>query len=113
MKLVLVQAIWRHGDRTPTETYHNDKFTGDYWIFGGGGWGQLTPIGMRQHMELGKKIRNRYIKGLPYEFLSKRYSQQEVFVRSTDKNRTLLSAFSNMVGMYGATDGENYNKAGE
>uniref|UniRef100_A0A1I7U8J9 Acid phosphatase n=1 Tax=Caenorhabditis tropicalis TaxID=1561998 RepID=A0A1I7U8J9_9PELO len=107
MKLMMVQALWRHGDRTPTETYHNDKFTENDWIYGGGGWGQLTPIGMRQHMQLGQKLRDRYVNGNPYQFLNKRYDQQEIFVRSTDKNRTLLSAFSNMVGMYGNIDNNN------
>ncbi|CCD68012.1 intestinal acid PHOsphatase [Caenorhabditis elegans] len=112
MKLMMVQAIWRHGDRTPTETYHNDQFTENYWMFGGGGWGQLTPIGMRQHMQLGQKLRARYVNGQPYKFLNTRYNQQEIFVRSTDKNRTLLSAFSNMVGMYGNTAQENASIAG-
>uniref|UniRef100_A0A8R1DNY9 Acid phosphatase n=1 Tax=Caenorhabditis japonica TaxID=281687 RepID=A0A8R1DNY9_CAEJA len=112
LTLVMVHALWRHGDRTPTETYHNDKFTVDYWKYGGGGWGQLTPIGMKQHMILGRKIRDRYINGHPYNFLKPQYDQQEVFVRATDKNRTLLSAASNMIGMYSAREGENFNRPG-
>ncbi|CAB3411075.1 unnamed protein product [Caenorhabditis bovis] len=111
MKLMLVQSVWRHGDRVPTETYKNDRFTEEYWYYGGGGWGQLTPIGMKQLYNFGTKLRKRYIAGKPYRFLSDTYNQKEVYIRSSDKNRTLMSAFSNMMGMYGGYQ-QNYNRAG-
>ncbi|KAK6027260.1 histidine acid phosphatase [Ostertagia ostertagi] len=66
MELLLVQVIWRHGDRSPTKTFPTDPFQDGNWTFGGGGFGQLSPI----------------------------------YVRSTDKNRTIISAMSNLLGMY-------------
>ncbi|KAK6049926.1 hypothetical protein COOONC_12565 [Cooperia oncophora] len=44
MELLLVQAIWRHGDRSPTRTFPNDPFQERNWTFGGGGFGQLSPV---------------------------------------------------------------------
>uniref|UniRef100_A0AC35ESI7 Acid phosphatase n=1 Tax=Panagrolaimus sp. PS1159 TaxID=55785 RepID=A0AC35ESI7_9BILA len=96
-KLVFVQAVWRHGDRSPIETYKNDPYQEDAWPQG---WGQLSPRGMEQHVYLGRNIlKARYID--KYKFLSKYYDSHEIYVRSTDVNRTLTSAISNMYGMYG------------
>ncbi|VDN32598.1 unnamed protein product [Cylicostephanus goldi] len=75
MELMLVQAVWRHGDRSPTKTYPTDPFQDGNWTFGGGGFGQLSPIGMRQHLILGKLLRKTYVDS---GFLSKRYSSKEV-----------------------------------
>ncbi|EYC41910.1 hypothetical protein Y032_0551g3322 [Ancylostoma ceylanicum] len=90
--------LWRHGDRSPTKTFKNDPFQEGNWTFGGGGFGQLSPLGMKQHMDLGKLLRTTYV---DTGFLSKRYSSKEIYVRSTDTNRTIISAMSNIVGMYG------------
>ncbi|PIO59634.1 hypothetical protein TELCIR_18899, partial [Teladorsagia circumcincta] len=68
--------IWRHGDRSPTATFPTDPFQERNWTFGGGGFGQLSPIGMRQHMRLGKLLRETYIDEM--KFLSPRYSSKEV-----------------------------------
>ncbi|CAJ0576485.1 unnamed protein product, partial [Mesorhabditis spiculigera] len=96
--LQFVQVIWRHGDRSPTTTCGTDQFQEETWTFGGGGWGQLSPIGMQQHVSLGNKLRQRYI---DTKFLAENYRADEVYFRSTDVNRTLLSAVSNTIGMYG------------
>ncbi|KAK5976764.1 Intestinal acid phosphatase [Trichostrongylus colubriformis] len=102
MELLLVHAIWRHGDRSPTTTFRKDPFQEGHWTFGGGGFGQLSPIGMKQHMELGKLIRKLYIDDM--QFLSRRYSSKEIYVLSTDRNRTITSAMSNILGMYGTNN---------
>ena len=47
---------------------------------------------MKQHVELGKKLRKRYIDEL--KFVSNEYRNHEIHVRSTDLNRTLISAIS-------------------
>ncbi|CAJ0605942.1 unnamed protein product [Cylicocyclus nassatus] len=104
MELMLVQAVWRHGDRSPTKTYPTDPFQDGNWTFGGGGFGQLSPIGMRQHLILGKLLRKTYVDS---GFLSKRYSSKEIYIRSTDVNRTIISAMSNLLGMYGQDTGDS------
>ncbi|KAF7634512.1 hypothetical protein Mgra_00006083 [Meloidogyne graminicola] len=104
-ELILVQAIWRHGDRSPTKTFKTDKYQEENWPQG---WGQLTPLGMAQHVELGQKLRKRYIQEL--NFVAPRYNSHEIYVRSTDWNRTLTSAISNFIGFYGPGSGEDYPK---
>uniref|UniRef100_A0A914P7C4 acid phosphatase n=1 Tax=Panagrolaimus davidi TaxID=227884 RepID=A0A914P7C4_9BILA len=96
-KLIFVQAIWRHGDRSPTGTFPNDPNQEGNWTQG---WGQLTEWGMRQHLDLGRTLRRRYIEQL--QFLSPDYHNHEIYVRSTDVNRTMISAMSNMFAMYPA-----------
>ncbi|KAK6038329.1 histidine acid phosphatase [Cooperia oncophora] len=59
---------------------------------------------MQQHMRLGQFLRKTYVDDL--KFLSPRYSSKEIYVRSTDKNRTIISAMSNMLGMYGQNNGQ-------
>lgn len=42
-ELKFVQAIWRHGDRSPTKLpYPNDPYTEDHWPRG---FSQLTDVG--------------------------------------------------------------------
>ncbi|KJH45449.1 histidine acid phosphatase [Dictyocaulus viviparus] len=103
----LIDPIWRHGDRSPTETFSSDPFQEDVWSFGGGGFGQLSPIGMAQHLSFGKLLRKVYV---DTGFLSKKYSSKEIYVRSTDVNRTIISAMSNLLGMYAQND--NSSQAG-
>lgn len=103
MELKMIHVVWRHGDRSPTTTFDKDPFQEDSWTFGGGGWGQLSPMGMGQHLKLGKKLRNRYVNTVnsTYNFLPSVYDQKTMYIRSTGINRTLISATSNMLGMYG------------
>jgi lysosomal acid phosphatase len=102
-ELVLVQAVWRHGDRAPTGTFASDKYSNEsLWPIGWPGWGQLTPIGMTQHFKLGLQLANEYsVKKKLFSPL--RYKSDEIYVRSTDVNRTLISAMSNFIGFYNNT----------
>ncbi|KHJ89651.1 histidine acid phosphatase [Oesophagostomum dentatum] len=104
MELLLVQTMWRHGDRAPTLTYVTDPIKEDFWKSGGGGWGQLSPKGMMQHLNFGKQLRKYYV---DTKFLSSKYSSKEIYVRSSDVNRTIISAISNLMGMYGQNDGSS------
>uniref|UniRef100_A0A1I7U8K0 Lysosomal acid phosphatase n=1 Tax=Caenorhabditis tropicalis TaxID=1561998 RepID=A0A1I7U8K0_9PELO len=101
-ELVFVQTLWRHGDRSPTKTFPTDPYQEDAWTFGGGGWGQLSPTGMRQHLNLGKMLRAQYV--TKYNFFPTKYNSKQIYVRSTDVNRTIISAMSNLLGQYGQND---------
>ncbi len=55
----------------------------------------MTIAGIEQHHRLGGFLRNRY-----QSLLSPNYTKSEIYVRSTDVDRTLMSAQSNLVGLY-------------
>ncbi|EME29030.1 acid phosphatase [Galdieria sulphuraria] len=93
-KLVQVIEICRHGDRSPLNTYPNDPKPYNLWP---GGPGQLTAKGMRAHYELGRRLRQRYVDS---GFLHNNFSVSEVMVLSSDTDRTLMSAYCQMAGMF-------------
>ncbi|XP_071792093.1 LOW QUALITY PROTEIN: prostatic acid phosphatase-like [Asterias amurensis] len=92
--LQLVNVLYRHGDRTPVDVYPSDPHKADTWPEG---LGQLTTHGMNMHYELGQWLRERYIKS---GFLNETYNRDALHVRSTDKDRTLMSAESDLSGLY-------------
>ncbi|TKR58370.1 hypothetical protein L596_029823 [Steinernema carpocapsae] len=94
-ELVLIQALWRHGDRTPQETYPADPYQEDFWKLK---WGQLTTTGMWQHYQQGLRLKARYVDKL--KFLNANYELEDTYVRSTGVPRTLMSAYSNLAGFY-------------
>ncbi|GAB6019565.1 mitochondrial acyl carrier protein [Chamberlinius hualienensis] len=92
--LQLVQIVYRHGDRSPTDVLPNDP-NNEYWNKITGGFGQLTNRGKQQQYQLGQYIRQRYA-----GFLGEKYSYKEILINSTEKDRTLMSASSNLAGLY-------------
>lgn len=91
-QLVFAVDIIRHGDRTPEyglPTVHHQWKPGK---------GQLTATGMQQEYVLGKSRREEYVN--QYHLLPARYEPGTVYVRSTELDRTLMSAESFLMGLY-------------
>ncbi|XP_074025808.1 testicular acid phosphatase homolog [Leptinotarsa decemlineata] len=96
-ELVAVAVLYRHGDRGPISSYPNDPyFDIKYWP---NGFGQLVDQGKLNQFNLGKWLRRRYS-----GFISEKYNAQEIFVRSSDVDRTLMSAAANLAGLYYSTN---------
>ncbi|EGT57525.1 hypothetical protein CAEBREN_02820 [Caenorhabditis brenneri] len=103
-KLEFVQALWRHGDRAPLHLpYPNDQYTEKSWSRG---WGQLTSIGMQQLHELGDFFRHQYV---DTGFIPANFSVKEVYLRSSDSDRALVSAQAFLYGMYPAAGGYQWS----
>ena len=56
--------------------------------------GELSPLGIRSHYLLGISTKYKY-----KNFLSKSFDTNEIFIISTDVNRTILSAMANLQGI--------------
>lgn len=96
-KLIFAVDIIRHGDRTPISVLPKIKYK---WREG---LGQLTAIGMRQEFEMGKLFRKKYVEST--HLLPPNYHRSSVYIRSTDYERTLMSAQSLLMGLYPAGTG--------
>ena len=92
-RFVAVVELCRHGHRSPVAFAPWDNY--EVWPQGPG---ELSPEGMRQHYLLGTEFRKRYIENL--QVITPDYLQPEVFVFSTDVNRTLMSAQSQIQGFF-------------
>ncbi|XP_044763019.1 prostatic acid phosphatase-like [Coccinella septempunctata] len=91
--LISAVVIFRHGARTPVDPYPNDPYrSASFWP---AGFGQLTNEGKEQQFQLGQWFRKRYADFMPAE-----YSEKDIYVRSTDVDRTLMSAEANLAGFY-------------
>lgn len=90
--MIFAIDLIRHGDRTPTHTLEKLPYP---WMED---VGQLTSKGMRQHEALGKKLRKRYVE--EEKLLPVLYESGKMYVRSTDVDRTLMSAQTFLLGLY-------------
>eukprot|EP00042_Codosiga_hollandica_P039430 m.330534 g.330534 ORF g.330534 m.330534 type:complete len:463 (-) comp55610_c0_seq4:234-1622(-) len=89
--LLQVQMLYRHGDRSqivpipglPQYPWPN-------------GFGQLTETGMVQEFNVGRYLNERYVGNM----LHANYTRSEIYVRSTDTDRTIQSALSELAGLY-------------
>lgn len=95
-KLEMAIEVFRHGARQPTDAPFDPELWPEYK-------GELTAAGMRQHYLLGKEMRRKYIE--QHGFLSETFNHSELYVRSTDVNRTLMSVQSHLLGLYPLGEG--------
>lgn len=91
-ELVGLIEVCRHGARGPIGEY---TFEDGLWPWG---LGQLTPTGARMHYLNGYQFRRRYI--VQHQLFGPFYDPEEVYIRSTDVNRTLMSAQSQLYGLF-------------
>ncbi|XP_071941945.1 lysosomal acid phosphatase-like isoform X2 [Antedon mediterranea] len=90
-----VHVLYRHGNRSPANSYPKDPYNETVWPQG---FGMLTQQGMNQHYELGQWLRKRYIEDV--KFLQPSYVAKDIVIHSTDTHRTVMSAQSNLAGMF-------------
>ena len=83
-ELLGVVEVCRHGARAPTSYKPYDA---GKWPWG---YGELTPTGQRMHYLNGAEFRRRYVE--EFKLFGPAYNETEVYVRSTDCNRTIMSA---------------------
>lgn len=92
-EVIFTHVLFRHGERMPLEFYTNDPYKDpSQWPLPPG---QLTTAGRLQHYHLGQWLRKRY-----NHLLSSTYDENEIYVESTDLDRTLMSAACNLAGLY-------------
>lgn len=96
-KLIFAIDVIRHGDRTPTANIPKVPY---HWKEG---TGQLTAKGMQQEYQLGARLRKSYVN--TYHLLPANYTAGTIYVRSSDVDRTLMSAQSFLMGLYPSETG--------
>ena len=82
--------MFRHGARGPGSSLYNLN----KWKL----YGELTEVGIRQEYLLGSQFRKRYILGK--KLLPETFDYSSIMVESTAKNRTIMSAYSFLSGLY-------------
>jgi len=90
--LVFSFDVIRHGDRTPLREIPKAPHV---WLEG---LGQLTAEGMQQEFQRGVEFRKKYVDD--YHLISPSYNNKEIYIFSTDADRTLMSAQSVLLGLY-------------
>lgn len=103
-KLEHVQIIFRHGERSPIERLPFDTFKDSSWDKFGG-YGQLTQTGIKTSHNFGTFLREFYS-----DFIPESYNRNFVYVRSTDYDRTIMSAQSLLSGLFPPENEQVWNK---
>ena len=84
----MLVEMTRHGARAPEKGFMDVPWVKKEYS------GELTSVGQRQHYNLGR------IMALKYKsFFDRGLGHEEYWIRSTDYNRTIMSAFSHMFGL--------------
>ncbi|XP_076284181.1 testicular acid phosphatase homolog [Lasioglossum baleicum] len=92
--------VFRHGDRTPTETYPTDPYREYNWE---DGLGALTKNGLRRMYNVGQWIREKY-----GSVIGGKYESRLSLVRSSYADRCLMSAQALLAGLYPPTSDQTF-----
>ncbi|XP_070165902.1 lysosomal acid phosphatase-like [Polyergus mexicanus] len=87
-----VVFLFRHGDRTPTETYPKDPYINYSWP---NGWGALTKRGMLQLYDVGQWIRQEY-----GTIIGNKFKSATTLVRSSYADRCVMSAQALLASLF-------------
>lgn len=96
-ELKFVYTHFRHGARGPAlglDSEGKDYF-GQKWDYPQ----DLTGVGMRMHYSLGLRNRERYL--ILNNLLKNTFDSKEILIMSSEFNRTIQSALSQLEGLYG------------
>ncbi len=85
--------MFRHGVRSWFGNFPNEPIDPSIWDKYGG-YGQLTTAGEKQMTQFGDYFRKYYEEDIDFE-------QENVYVKSTNKSRTILTAKSFLSGLFG------------
>ncbi|KAJ1363016.1 hypothetical protein KIN20_022762 [Parelaphostrongylus tenuis] len=96
-ELILVQTVFRHGDRASTEDMTSAQASAYFYR----GKSHLTNKGLDQAHKLGLSLRRRYVEN---EFLDARYLPSEVEFRSSAAKRCLMTASATASAMFNRTE---------
>ena len=93
--VIFAFQIFKHGASAPISGVKNgvDLFN-ENWLENG----EITNIGKRQLYLLGVKSRERYITN--FKLINAKYNPNELFIKSTDTNRTIESTYSFIHGLF-------------
>lgn len=99
--LRLVQVVFRHGERAPSETYPNDPHKNFKWP---DGFWQLSNRGKQQLHSLGISLRQKYRK-----FLPEAYHSNDLWTISSYADRCHMSAQLVQLGLYPPSGDQIWN----
>jgi hypothetical protein len=100
--------IFRHGARSPYSRFQESN-SKDLFNMTWSGIQELTNIGKRQHFLIGYRNHKRYI--IEKKLINKTYDPREIHIFSTNINRTIESAASQLQGLYLSGEGPNLTDA--
>ena len=86
--LIFVFTTYRHGARYP---YAQPDYFGNYIPTKAA----LTPYGAIQHLEIGKKYRERYS-----NFLDMNFNPKQMYIRTSDVERVVISTMKELEGLF-------------
>ena len=95
-KLIGIIDLFRHGSRSPlTMDDNNIDILNILW---NNGKGEMTNSGLRQEYLSGVRIKDTYIKNKG--LFSEIFNKEEFRIHSTDVNRTIISAYARLLGIF-------------